>query len=398
VTRAFVPARRMARLPEQFFADLVARTEARKAAGHDVINLGQGNPIDPTPDHIVSRLAEAARDPRYHRYIPFNGLAALKEAGARWWETHHGVHLDPEREVAVVIGVKVALVELALITVNPGDVAVVPDPGYPDYWSGIALAGGRRVGLPVVVGDDSTPDFTEAPPDARLVYLNFPHNPTGRMAGPADFRRAVDYADRTGALLVHDLAYGDVAFDGRRALSLLAAPGGREVGVECLSLSKSYNMAGWRIGLVAGRADVIRQLEVIQDHLHCSQFGAIQEAAIAALDSRPEVTAAVAARYQARRDALIGGLAEAGWSVPAPEGGIFCWAPVPDGRDGGSLAEFLLEHADVMVAPGIGFGTQGRAYVRFSLTAEAGRLKEAAARIARVLPVYLETAPASPRT
>ncbi len=397
MTRPFVPARRMSRLPEQFFADLVARTEARKVAGHDVINLGQGNPIDPTPDHIVDRLTQAAHEPRYHRYVPFNGLAALKEAGARWWKERHGVHLDPNREVAVVIGVKVALAELALIALNPGDVAVVPDPGYPDYWSGIALAGGRVVGLPVVVGDPSTPNFDAAPRDARLLYLNFPHNPTGRMASSADFSRAVEYARRTGAVLVHDLAYGDVTFDGRRALSLLAVPGGREVGVECLSLSKSYNMAGWRIGLAAGRADVIRQLEVIQDHLHCSQFGAIQEAAVAALDSPPEVTAAVATRYQARRDALVRGLAEAGWLVPPPEGGIFCWAPVPGGGDGTTLADFLLEHADVMVAPGIGFGSQGRAYVRFSLTAERERLEEAAARIGRVLPAYLETVTPSAR-
>ena len=391
----FVPARRLDRLPDQFFAELVARTEARRAAGHDVINLGQGNPIDATPDFIVDRLATAAADPRYHHYIPFSGLLALKEAGARWWFTHHGVRLDPGREIAVTIGIKVALAELALVVLNPHEVALVPNPGYPDYRSGIALAGARPHSLVLDASRGFQPDFSGLAPDARLVFLNYPHNPTGRLAAAGVFREAVAYGSRTGAVIVHDLAYGDVVSDGRSAPSFLATPGAKEVGVECLSFSKSYSMAGWRIGLVAGHPEVIRQLEVLQDHLHCSQFGAIQEAAIAALDSPAAVTAAVAARYQARRDVLIDGLAAAGWQVPAPEGGIFCWAPVPQGGDGASLANFLLETCDVMVAPGAGFGSEGRRFVRFSLTADSERLQEAARRIGKRLPDF-QSAPPPP--
>jgi aminotransferase len=378
----------MGNLPDQFFAALVDKTEQRIRAGHDVINLGQGNPIDETPSHIIERLRDTAGEVRYHRYVPFSGITALKEAAARWYERRYGVRLDPAREIAVTIGVKVALQELSLITLNPGDAALVPDPGYPDYWSGIALAGGRRLSLPLRAEHAFQPVW-EAAPDAALVFLNYPHNPTGQVAASETFLGAVAYARRTGALMVHDLAYGDILFDGRAGASFLTVPGARDVGVECVSLSKSYNMAGWRVGIVAGNADVIAALEQIQDHLHCSQFGAIQEAAVAALESPRAVTEAQARRYEERRDALIDGLRQAGWPVAPPAGGIFCWAQVPGGGDAVRFADYLLDAANVVVAPGVGFGTCGAGYVRLSLTAQADRLSEAARRIGDVLPAWL---------
>lgn len=391
----FSPAHRIERLPHQFFAELVAATEARRQAGHDVINLGQGNPIDPTPAHIVDTLARAAANPLYQRYIPFQGLYALKEAGARWWLRRHGVTLDPAREIAVLIGVKIGLAEISLVVLNPGDRAAVPDPGYPDYWSGIALAGGVLHPMALTPSNQYYPDWAEVPKDTRLVFLNYPHNPSGQVAHPKVFEGAVAFAQKTGAVIVHDLAYGDIVFDGdSRSGSFLATPGAKACGVEFLSLSKSYNMAGWRIGLVAGHPDIISAMEILQDHLHCSQFGAIQEAAITALESPQAMTDAASRLYQERRDVFLNAVREAGWMVPAPRGGIFCWAPVPEGLDGQTLAQILLDRADVMVAPGIGFGQQGRQFVRISLTQPTPRLAEAGARIAKIWPeVSREKAP-----
>jgi aminotransferase len=386
--RPFTPADRLRALPNQFFAGLVAATEARIRAGHDVINLGQGNPVDPTPPHIVQALQDAAADPRYHRYISFRGLHRLKEQAARWWEDRHGVVLDPDREIAILIGVKVGLAEVALATLNPGDVAAVPDPGYPDYWSGIALAGARRISLRLPAARGFRPAWEELPATVRLVFLNYPHNPTGQVGEPALFAEAVEFARRTGAVIAHDLAYGDILYDGHAAPSFLATPGAREVGVEFVSLSKSYNMAGWRIGLVAGHPDIIGAIELLQDHLHCSQFGAVQEAAIAALTSPPEVTESVRARYRERREAFLGPVREAGWDIPPIPGGIFLWGAVPGEGDGEAFSRFLLETADVMVAPGIGFGAEGRRFVRISLTAPTDRIGDAARRIARVLPEW----------
>lgn len=377
-------ANRISRLPPQFFAALVAEAASRQRAGQSIINLGQGNPVDPTPPAIVEALAAAAADPRHHQYGSFRGLDAFKAAGSRWWRRRYGVELDPEREIAVVIGVKVALAELTLLTANEGDGVLVPDPGYPDYDAGIALAGARR--LPYVLGRDRgyQPDF-DALPTARLMFLNYPHNPTGALAGQGTLAAAVAWARRTGALLVQDLAYGDIVFDGQRARSLLAEPGGRDVGVELLSLSKTFHMAGWRIGLVAGGADIIRELERLQDHLHCSQFGAIQAAAALGLDEGETIAAETAAIYQRRRDLFTGALAAAGHDIPLPAGGIFLWWPVPGGGSGTQFARFLLDHAGVLVAPGAGFGREGIQAVRLSLTTPEGALADAAQRIIAAL-------------
>ena len=384
---AFQPADRVARLPEQFFAALVAEATARQRAGRPILNLGQGNPVDPTPPAVVAALAAAAAEPQHQRYGSFRGLAALKEAASQWWHRRYRVVLDPAREVGVVIGVKVALAELSLLAVNEGDGVLVPDPGYPDYDAGIALAGGRRLAYPLTAEDGYQPDFGRLP-DARLMFLNYPHNPTGALATADTLASAVDWARRTGGLLAQDLAYGDLVFDGHRARSLLAEPGAREVGVELLSLSKTFHMAGWRIGLVAGGADVIAAFETLQDHLHCSQFGAIQAAAAVALNQGDAWADATTALYQRRRDLVVNGLRRAGFVVPKPMGGIFVWLPVPGGGDGTRFARFLLDRADVLVAPGVGFGSEGIRSVRLSLTTADPVLAEAVARIGSIVAAW----------
>ncbi len=383
----FQPADRVSRLPAQFFAALVAEATARQRGGQRIINLGQGNPVDPTPPALVDALAAAAAEPQHQRYGSFRGLAALKEAASRWWHRRFGVVLDPTRELAVVIGVKVALAELSLLAANEGDGVLVPDPGYPDYDAGIALAGARRLAYPLTADTAYQPDFGRLP-GARLMFLNYPHNPTGALATADTLAAAVHWARRTGALLAHDLAYGDIVFDGGRARSLLAAPGAREVGVELLSLSKTFHMAGWRIGLVAGGSDVIAAFETLQDHLHCSQFGAIQAAAAVALDQGDAWAAATTALYERRRDLVVDGLRGAGIVVPKPMGGIFVWLPVPGGGDGTRFARFLLDRADVLVAPGVGFGPEGTRCVRLSLTTADTELAEAIARIASVVAAW----------
>lgn len=378
-------ARRIARLPDQMFARLVQQVEARRRQGIEVINLGQGNPDQPTPAHIVTALQSAANDPRLHRYISFKGLDTLKRTVGQWYQAKHGVILDPEREIAILIGSKIGLQEISLCLLNPGDVAMVPDPGYPDYWSGIQLAGGKMVPWRLHPDNNFLPDLSEWHADARLAFVNYPNNPTGRIAPEAFYTDLIRQADRHGTIVAHDLAYGDIVYDGQRASSLLSYPGGKAVGVEFTTLSKSYNMAGWRIGFAAGNAEVIALIERLQDHLHCSQFGAIQEAAITALSGPQESVVALRRTFQDRRDRFIATAQANGWNVPPSQGSIFLWCPVPKHTTSMAWAERLLAEENIVVAPGSGFGSSGEGYVRISLTESTDRLELAAQRLAHVL-------------
>jgi len=379
------PADRIRRLPHQLFAGLVAKIDDKRRQGLDVINLGQGNPDQPTPKHIIDALKAAADEPAYHRYISFRGLPALKAAVAEWYRDRYGVDLNPETEVAILIGSKIGLEEISLALLNAGDIALAPDPGYPDYWSGIALAGAELKPWRLDPAAGFLPNPAEITEDVRLAFLNYPNNPTGRVAPPAFYDQVIAQAAKTGTVLAHDLAYGDIVYDQKTAVSLLARPGGKEVGIEFTTLSKSYNMAGWRLGFAAGNATVIRYLELLQDHLHCSQFGAIQAAGIAALKTPLPVIEEVRNLYQARRDRFISSARENGWEIPPSAGSIFLWCPVPATKTAWEWAELLLEEAGVMVAPGTGFGEAGEGYVRIALTEPEDRLALAAQRIANRL-------------
>ena len=289
---------RMQALPTQFFAKLVAKTNAAVAAGHDVINLGQGNPDLPTPTHIVNALKVSADKPVHHKYPPFRGHRYLKEAIAKRYQVDYGVELEPDSEVAITFGGKTGLVELPMCVLNPGDVCLVPDPGYPDYWSGLALAEADMCMMPLPdYASISTADLEKA----KLMYINYPNNPTGATAPLSFYEKTVAFAKQHNIIVASDFAYGAIGFDGQRPVSFLQAAGAKEVGVEFYTLSKSYNMAGWRVGFALGNAEIIKQIELIQDHYYVSLFGGIQEAAAVALTDSQQCVSGVDGEFTRNR-------------------------------------------------------------------------------------------------
>lgn len=382
------PADRLRRLPEQFFSALVRKANSYIEKGHDVINLGQGNPDLPTPPHIVEALREAVLDPVTHRYSPFSGLPELKEAVAAWYKAEFDVDLDPATEVAILFGGKVGLVEISQCLLNKGDVCLVPDPGYPDYWSGVAMSGGEMVMMPLLRENEFLPDYSLLSEDvldrAKLMFLNYPNNPTSATADLEFFKQTVELAAKHGIVVAHDFAYGAIGFDGQKPVSFLQAPGAKQVGVEFYTLSKTYNMAGWRVGFALGNKDVISMINLLQDHYYVSLFPAIQRAAITALRSPQDSVRELVTIYERRRDAFVGGLRELGWDVPSPKGSFFTWVPVPNGMGSVEFADYVLDQAHVVMAPGIGFGKSGEGYLRVGLLAPEERLRKAVQRLSKI--------------
>lgn len=382
----FEPSDVLNALPKQFFAALVAKASLVAAAGHDVIHLGQGNPDMPTPAHIVEALQAAAANPLNHRYPPFRGHSYLKEAAASFYKREYGVELDPQQEIAILFGGKTGLVEVVQCLLNPGDIALVPDPGYPDYWSGIELARAVMEKMPLTAEHGFLPVYGDISPElaakAKLMFLNYPNNPTGAVATEDFFGQTVSFAAEHRICVVHDFAYAAIGYDGQKPRSYLQTPGAKENGIEIYTLSKTYNMAGWRVAFAAGNASVIESLNLLQDHMYVSLFGAVQEAAAAALLGPQDAVRDNLDRYESRRNLLIGGLRKIGWKVEAPKGSFFAWLPVPEGYTSQSFADLLLEKAHVVVAPGIGFGAYGEGYVRVGLVSDEARLAEAVERIA----------------
>jgi L-glutamine---4-(methylsulfanyl)-2-oxobutanoate aminotransferase len=381
----FKKAERIQSLPPQFFASLTAKVQEVIKEGHDVINLGQGNPDQPTPPHIVETLMEAAQSPRNHKYPPFRGLDSFKEAIAAFYKREYGVDINPEDEVAVLFGGKAGLVELPQCLLNPGDTVLVPDPGYPDYLSGVSLADARMVMMPLKEENHFLPEYDAISEsdskEAKLMFLNYPNNPTGAVASKSFFEETVSYANKHDICVVHDFAYGGIGFDGKKPISFLETEGAKDAGIEIYTLSKTYNMAGWRVGFAVGNKSVIEAVNVLQDHLYVSLFGAIQEAAVTALLGPQKCVEELVETYEARRETLIGGLKEIGWDVKAPAGSFFAWLKVPSGFSSVEFADFLLEKTKVVVAPGVGFGEYGEGYVRAGLLTSNERLKEAIRRI-----------------
>ncbi|MBO8172506.1 MAG: pyridoxal phosphate-dependent aminotransferase [Bacillaceae bacterium] len=381
------PSRTMKRLPEQFFSRLVSRANQYIKAGYDVINLGQGDPDLPTPPHIVKSLQQAAENPVHHRYPPFTGLPELKEAVASWYKKEQGVELEPEQEVAILFGAKAGLVEISQVLLNPGDVALVPDPGYPDYWSGIAIAEAEMVPMPLLEDNAYLPDLeritSEQRRRAKLMFLNYPANPTGACAEPAFFDDVIRFAEENNIVVAHDFAYGAIGFDNRKPASFLTRPGAKEVGVEFYTMSKTYNMAGWRVAFAVGNRDVIRLIEQIQDHYHCSIFGALQEASITALTAPQDCVRELVDTYESRRNAFYEELDRIGWKKSRrSKGSFFVWVPVPDGTTTSTeFANRLVEEAHVVVAPGVGFGEHGEGYIRIGLLDKEERIREAVRRM-----------------
>jgi L-glutamine---4-(methylsulfanyl)-2-oxobutanoate aminotransferase len=374
---------RLDRLPQQYFTALLARVaEAAAAPGEPLIDLGRGNPEVGPPAHVIERLAAVAREDRAHGYPPFRGLPELRDAIADRYRREYGVDLDPDTEVAIVPGTKTAIVELALVLAERGSTILLPDPGYPDYPSGVALAAARHVPLRLEPGGGWTPRFDDAPrDDVSAVYLNYPSNPCAVAVPPGVFAAAVRFADETGAAVVHDFAYGDLVFDGRRPASFLATPGAKDVGVELFSMSKTYGMAGWRLGFVLGNADIVRRIDLLQDHTRAGIFTAVQEAGLAALTGPQDSVEERRRRYETRRDRVLAALEATRLPRPVCEGSFYVWLELP----ADVTVERLLIDARVALAPGEGFGATGAGWGRLSLAIADEQLDRGLERLVRAL-------------
>jgi LL-diaminopimelate aminotransferase len=382
-------ARRVQNLPPYLFAELDRKAAEKREAGSDVISLGIGDPDLPTPRHIVEAAQQAAADPATHQYPSYFGMPKFRQAIADWYERRFAVHLDPDTEVQPLIGSKEGLAHLSFAFVDPGDEALVPDPGYPVYAIGTSLAGGAPIPMPLTADRSFVPDVADIQPTSRtkLLWLNYPSNPTGATTDLEFFNAVVDVARRNDVLLCHDAAYSEITFDGYVAPSVLQARGAKGVAVEFGSLSKTYNMTGWRIGYAVGNAEAIRALATIKTNVDSGVFNAVQEAAVAALTGPQDHVEAMKSTYQSRRDLVVSALVDAGLDVKPPLGSIYVWAPVPDGQTAAGFAEEILEKAAVVVAPGTGYGAQGEGYIRISLTVSDARLEEAMARLREVFGV-----------
>ncbi len=375
-------------LPKQFFTSLVSRVNAKIAAGADVINLGQGNPDLPTPDYIVQAMQQATAVAADHQYSAFRGEMRFKTAIAQFYFDTYGVVLDPATEVAVLAGSKIGLVELPLALMNPGETLLLPNPGYPDYWSGAALGRVAVEQVELKRENDFLIDYDDIPTDvaqrAKFLYMNYPNNPTGAVATADFYEQTVAFAKQNQVGIISDFAYGAIGFDGHQPRSFMQTPGAKTVGIETYTFSKTFNMAGWRVGFAVGNADMIDAINVLQDHLFVSLFPAVQDAAIAALAHYHDQNSAVANLvqvYQQRRDAFIQAVRTYNWEPYVPKGAFYVLMPVPAGYTSASFADLLLEEANVAVADASGFGDAGAGYVRVSLTTDTVRLVEAARRI-----------------
>src|SRR6266446_8668764 len=375
---------RIKRLPPYVFAIVNDLKSKARARGEDIIDLGMGNPDQPTPKHIVDKLCEAARNPRNHRYSASRGITRLRKAITTWYRERYGVELDPETEAIATIGAKEGLAHLALAVLQPGDGVLVPNPTYPIHSYSVVIADGDLRSVPLVPGEDFFVRLQEtarlAWPKARLLILSFPHNPTTMCVEGDFFVKVVEFAKEHRMMVVHDFAYADFGYDGYVPPSFLSAPGAKDVGVEIFSTSKSYNMPGWRLGFVCGNSKMVHALARIKSYLDYGAFQPIQIAGIVALEGDPTVVRDIVEVHRKRRDVLVDGLNKLGWSVEKPKGTMFVWAPIPeDFRGMGSLefSKLLIQEAKVAVSPGIGFGEYGEGFVRFALVENEQRIRQA---------------------
>ncbi|NLT93437.1 MAG: LL-diaminopimelate aminotransferase [Actinobacteria bacterium] len=378
-------AERVRALPPYLFAAIEQQIAERRAAGVDVISLGIGDPDLPTPDHIVEALAEGARDPATHQYPSNQGEPRFRQAVADFYATRFGVTLDPSEQIVPLLGAKEGIAHICQVLLDPGDVALAADPGYPVYVNGPLLADGVARHLPLVPALGFQPDLEAIPAEtlerAKMLFVSYPNNPTGAVIEDDFFARLVAFAREHDIVVVHDNAYADITFDGYVAPSFLATPGASEVGVEVFSLSKSYNMTGWRAGAVVGDREVVDAYWRLKTNVDSGMFGAVQRAAVAALTGSQECVREMCRVYRRRRDLLVTALRTVGMHVDPPKGTIYLWVPVPDGYTSASFTQQVLEQADVVVTPGAAYGPSGESYVRLSLTVPDDRLEEAVRRI-----------------
>ncbi len=383
---------RIKRLPPYVFAQVQALKLDARHRGEDIIDLGMGNPDQPTPPHIVDKLVEAARNPRNHRYSASRGITKLRHAITAWYKRHYEVDLDPETEAIVTIGSKDGIAHLALAMIGPGDVVLTPTPTYPIHTYSVIIAGGDVRGIELRQDSDFFDDlmrvYRQTLPRPRILVLNFPHNPTTAVVDLEFFKKVVAFAKEHNVYVIHDLAYADLVYDGYRAPSLLQVPEAKDIGVEFYTLSKSYNMPGWRVGFCVGNREMVGALSKIKSYLDYGIFQPIQIASIIALNGPQDCVKETVARYQHRRNELVNGLNRIGWPVPMPRATMFVWARIPPPFRGMGSLEFsklLLREAKVAVSPGIGFGEGGDEYVRMALVENEHRTRQAVRGIKKAL-------------
>ncbi len=392
---------RIKRLPPYVFNAIGELCLKARRAGEDVIDFGMGNPDEATPPHIVAKLIEAAAKPPNHRYSVSRGVYKLRLAICDWYKRRYGAEFDPDSEAIATIGSKEGIAQLALAILDQGDMVLAPTPTYPIHQYGCVIAGAQVQGVPLRNGDEFFDEMltvvSRCWPRPKLLIISFPHNPTTAIVNLAFMRRVVDFARENGILVVHDFAYADLCFDGYRAPSIMEVPGAREVAVEFFTLSKSYNMPGWRVGFAVGNREMIAALSRLKSYLDYGMFAPVQVAAIAALNGPQECVGKIVETYRNRRDVLVDGLNRAGWPLTKPRATMFVWAPIPEPlRAMGSLefAKFLLAEAKVAVSPGVGFGADGDGFVRFALIENEHRTRQALRGIRQALSRVPQITPA----
>ena len=379
---------RLKQLPPYLFMEIDRLKAEVQAKGVDIIDLGVGDPDLPTPAPILDRLTQAAREPKNHRYPSYSGMNDFRRAVAGWYRQRFGVALDPDSEVVTLIGSKEGIAHFPLAFINPGDLALVPSPGYPVYYTGVLFAGGRSHFLPLLRENGFLPDLSllsqETANQAKLLYINYPNNPTAAVAGRAFFENVVQFAREHRIMVCHDAAYSEISYDGYRPMSFLEIPGAKDIGLEFHSLSKTYNMTGWRIGFAVGSKELIGGLSQVKSNIDSGAAQAIQWAGIEALNGPQDGLERLRKVYQARRDLMIQGLRSIGLKVEPPKATFYLWIEVPPGYNSTRTTLHLLQQAGIVTTPGNGFGDPGEGYFRISLTVPEERLEEAVARLKKV--------------
>jgi len=380
-------ADRLEQLPPYLFEEIDKAKNKAIAEGRPIIDLGVGDPDTPTPDFIVKKLQEACTDSSTHNYALNKGLIVFREELANWYKSRFNVTLDPETEVLPLLGSKEGIAHVPLAFLNPGDEVLVPDPGYPPYNSGSIFSGAKVHFMPLLKENNFLPDLDAIDKDVakrcKLMHINYPNNPTGAVCDKAFYEKVVAFAKENNIIVCSDAAYTEMSYDGYNPLSFLEVEGAKEVGMEFHSLSKTFNMTGWRVGMAVGNAEMLKGLAKVKANIDSGIFTAVQVASIEALKHADEVKERMNKLYTERRDILVDGLNELGWEITKPLATFYIWAPVIEGYDSFTLAKEILEKADIIVTPGNGFGKSGEGYVRFALTVDSDKLKEAVARIGK---------------
>ena len=381
-------AERIETLPPYLFASIDESKQALISKGIDVIDLGVGDPDRPTPKHIVDSMASAVADPKNHQYPSYTGLMSFREAAAQWCKDTRGLDFDPKTQVLSLIGSKEGVAHVPFAFVNPGDIVLCPNPGYPVYAIGTKFAGGIPYDMPLLGENNFLPDYEAIPKDVlqktKMMFLNYPNNPTGAVADKKFFEETVEFAKENDILVIHDNAYSEMVYDDYKAPSFFEVDGAIDVGIELYSMSKTYNMTGWRLAFAVGNKEMIAGFGKVKANIDSGVFDAVQRAGITALTSSQQCVYDMNKVYQERRDVLVKGLASIGLEAKPQKATFYLWCPIPEGTTSMAFAKLLLEEAGIVATPGVGFGSAGEGYVRFALTKEVARINEAVARMDKI--------------